>query len=168
MLTWQATVSVIDAKGQTGKIPFHMDTPDLIDIVDTSDDPVDFVQTFCTMVDALIGGAITGAKLTIEIALPGGIKTSPLAASDVEEGVIYLMRSNVGGAVKMRVPTFDETFINQDGSLTNDTEVADFEILLTHPEDLPADWGVGLSDNRGASVNRLVGAHEQFKSSRGV
>lgn len=165
-LVWAGTATVRDAKGETAKIPFHLETPDITAIVDAADDPVEFAQELARLMDAVISGQIIGLKLTILVALPGGIKTAPLDNSDVEEGVTFMLRTTTGAPVRLRIATFDEAFITSEGELTSDTEVTDLVELMTIPEELPADWGIGLSDNRGTPVNRLFNAEENFKRSR--
>lgn len=40
-------------------------------------------------------------------------------------------------------------------------------ISLNDAKGKPADWTIGISDNRGAAVNRLAYATEQFMKSNG-
>lgn len=165
-LVWVATISVRDAKGQIANQKMHIESQDLIAIAEESDDPVDFLTEFALMQDGLIDGAIVGLKLTIDVQLPDGIKTNPLAIADVENAVTYSLRASDGAPVIVRIPTFSESLLTTEGTVISTTETEDFALMMTAPEELPADWGIGLSDNRGTPVNRLAGARETFKRSR--
>lgn len=167
-LLWLATMSILDAKGETSKEKFHLDSPDLDAIADAGDDPVEFIQEMARFQDAVITGQITRLMLTIEVELPSGIKTAPLALSDVQEGVLYLLRTANNSAVRLRIPTFDESLILVDGTVdSSEAAVIDLDELLTIPEELPADWGIGVTDNRGDAVKQIEYASEKFYGKAG-
>lgn len=166
MLIWTATILVRDAKAQIGKIILHLDSVDFLDMTDPNDDPGAYIQQFVTQLDGLVRGKIVDIKLTLNVALPGGLKVSPNLNSDIEEGARLVWRTENNTTVKTRFPTWDETYVTPGGNLTDDPDVEDFIFLITHPEETAANWNTGPTDQRGARIIELVKDREDFQATR--
>lgn len=48
-----------------------------------------FVTGFAPLIDAITGGVIVGAEVTLPLALPGGLKTTPDAGATVHRGGLF-------------------------------------------------------------------------------
>ena len=81
----QATLSIRDEKGATGRVIYYTDLDSFSygAINDKLTDLREYFQEVATRLDALITGAIVDVSLTIPVDLPSGIKLTPAAASDV-------------------------------------------------------------------------------------
>ncbi|MBZ0275105.1 MAG: hypothetical protein K8I60_03105 [Anaerolineae bacterium] len=128
----------------------------------------DFVTSTASMIDALIKGKIVDAGIGLAVDLPGGLKASPLADSDVEEGARFSFRTALNTLTQFRMPTFDEAFISP-GSRSVDTADGTVDTFVQR---ILAGRTVGVtnvspSDDHGEDITALDGARESFSSSRG-
>lgn len=121
------------------------------------------------LIDALIAGAIRRVGIVFDYTVVGGIKLSPLAGSDVEEGARFQFRTENNFFTHLRLPTFLESLIvagTREVDLT-DADVAAFVDAMVDGIDLPdAAPIVEPSDSRGEDIVALTSAQEQFLSSR--
>lgn len=63
-------------------------------------------------IDAMVKGQIVQCGVVIDVPIEGGLKTTPDADSDVEEGALFIFQSVNGYLTKIRVPTVgDDLFI---------------------------------------------------------
>jgi hypothetical protein len=133
---------------------------------------ITFAGQMASLIDDLIGGAITRIGVALLVDLPAGLKASPSALSDVEEGARFQFRTDGGFFTSLRIPTFLEGLINagsKDVDLT-DTAVAAFVNAMEDGIDVDAGAPTVLvapSDKREEDVTVLESAKEQFLSSRG-
>lgn len=154
--------TIQDAKG--AKSTMKINFPQAADIAVLKD----FVTTTASMIDALIKGKIVDAGIGLAVALPGGLKASPLADSDVEEGARFSWRTALNTIPAFRMPTFDEAFISP-GSRAVDTTDGTVDAFVQR---VIAGRTVGLtnvspSDDHGEDITALDAARESFSSSRG-
>lgn len=129
---------------------------------------VEFGGAMALLIDPLISGQITRIGLVFDYTLIGGIKTAPVAGSDVEEGARFSFLTENNFPMRMRLPTFLESLIVPGTKLvdTADTDVATFITAMTEGIDLAGVLGiVEPSDSREEDVVSLVEAVEQFLSS---
>jgi len=166
MLIWTATILVRDAKAHIGKIILHLDSVDFLAMTDSSDDPAEYIKQFVTQLDGLVDGKIVNIKLTLNVALPPGLKATPHIDSDIEAGARLVWRTAGNTVVKTRLPTWDEAYVTPGGNLSDDPPVEDFIFLITHPEETAANWSCGPTDQRGARIIELVKDREDFQATR--
>jgi hypothetical protein len=166
MLIWTATILVRDAKAHIGKIILHLASLDFLEMTADFDDPGLYIQQFVTQMDGLVDGKIVDIKLTLNVALPGGLKVTPHIDSDIEAGARLVWRTVDNTTVKTRFPTWDEAYITPGGNLTDDPDVEDFLFLITNPGDTAANWSSFMTDQRGARIVELVKDREDFQATR--
>lgn len=76
------TIVMQDAKGERTSIPIYMRYDPA---VATLSSIAAFIAGNVTQLDAITDGQIVSSSLSLQYALPGGIKTAPVADCDVEE-----------------------------------------------------------------------------------
>ena len=169
------TYSIQDIKGKKSR--FGINFPETSDIpltgsyspygVDQA--PNDgFASSTAALIIPMILGRIVGASLRIRVNLTGaGLKTSPVANTDVEEGAKFSWRSTVGAPTVFRVPTFLEQYGLSTGTAvdTNDADVNAFVQRILQGDTQGATT-VRWSDSRGNNVSTLNYAEDSFKKSR--
>lgn len=162
-----ATFTIKDGKGKSGSTQMHLDYPALI--TEERESPFEFCSDMALLIDALIGGAIVNISFTGDVPLPVGLKAVPNADSDVEErGVFKWECGQPEFTVLQSIPTFLEALVipTTDRIDQTDSDVVAFAAMMINPIDLPADWLVHPTDNRGTDITRLAGAYERFRRSR--
>lgn len=126
-----------------------------------------YASTTATLLDAIVRGAIVAIGIGLEVALPSGIKTNPLATADVEEGARFQWRASSGAVAGWRIPTFDEDLLLTGTAEVDlaDTDVDAYvqRVLAGHTVALV---NVSPSDDRGSDIVSLESARESFVSSR--
>lgn len=152
----------LDAKGKSSvsKINFPIN----VDISELQG----FATSTAQLIDPLIKGQITSIGIGLEVGLPGsGLKTSPNADSDVEEGARFNWLAASGANTEFRIPTFDEAKMvtgtpNVDLA---DTDVDAFvqRMLAGHTTGLV---NASPSDDRGSDITDIISARESFTSTR--
>jgi len=123
-----------------------------------------FAQTVAALIDALISGIITHIGLCYQVALPGGLSTTPNAFSDVEEGAVFSFNTAAGVPTKFRLPTFNETAIL---SGTKVVDIADPDVAALITAMVTGSGGVAPVDSRDSDVTALRYAREMFTKDRG-
>ena len=157
-LTW----TIRDAKGKTSVAKMNM--PDSADIAIAKT----FIGSTAQLIDPLIKGQITELGIGLSVDLPGsGLKTAPLADSDVEEGARFNWTADSGAKTNFRIPTFDEAKMVS-GTILVDTADTDVDAFVQR---VLAGQTVGLinvspSDDRGSDIVGLDSAVESFTASR--
>lgn len=154
--------TIKDAKGKSSVMKMNM--PDSADIAIAKT----FIGSTAQLIDPLIKGQIVDLGIGLAVDLPGsGLKTAPLADSDVEEGARFSWRTAVNSFTNFRIPTFDEAKMvsgTPNVDLT-DTDVDDFvqRVLAGQTVGL---INVSPSDDRGEDITELSSAREDFTSTR--
>lgn len=149
--------TIRDAKDARSLVEFYL--PDATTIADAQT----WITAAAPLLNALITGAIERVGVCLSAALPGGLRASPLANSDVEEGAKFIFNSTGGYQTSVRIPTFDETHMVA-GSTQVDTTagpVASFVAGMTAGLSL-----IEPTDYRGADIVSLRSARESFQRSR--
>lgn len=128
----------------------------------------DYARGMGQFIDAVIRGQIVaaGISLVIDIATIAGIKTAPLANSDVEEGADFTFNVSGGGNTGFRLPTFDEAFIVDGTNIvdTADPAVNDLIARVIAGRTLGV-INVSPSNIYGSDITALDSAIESFQSS---
>lgn len=152
--------SIEDAKGQVSTMTVNV--PATTDFADVGA----FAAGMAGLINALITGVITRIGVAFTVALPGGLRTVPVAGSDTEEGALFQFRTELGNYTSTRLPTFDETLI-QSNSRAVDTEDADVTAFITAMvTGIDVTPVVAPSDKREEDIIGLASALEDFQSSR--
>jgi len=77
-----ASFSIRDADGDTKSLPIYL--PDTLTLANLQS----FVDDFSADLDAAIAGVIDSVSVTVAATLPGGLRTTPVAGSEVERGAL--------------------------------------------------------------------------------
>lgn len=161
MAVFTILVTIKDAKNKDSTMEVNL--PSTVTLANVSI----FAIALAALIEPLIKGQIT--RVAIALNLPAaltGLRTAPLAGSDVEEGAKFVFNTTGGFITSTRIPTFDESKIASDSRLvdTSDTDVGAFIVTMT--DGLVAAGGAEPVDKRGADVETLESALEAFQSSR--
>lgn len=156
--------TVKDAKGKTAttevKIPVTFDIANIIE----------FAGALAIIINALIKGQIVAISLVATINMSGlsGLRTSPLADSDVEEKASFGFVSDAGFDTGLMLPTFNEDFFvtgSRDVDLA-DAAVIDFtEAMLLGISTSPGPVVVTPSDAHGDDLDLFSYGYEVFMAS---
>lgn len=155
--------TVLDEKGKTSTVFSNIPT------TFTAAQALEAATDFVSLIDALIKGQVTSVGLCYEVTLPAGIKATPDADSDVEEGALFIWGTELGHTTKMRLPTFDETYIVA-GSKQVDlaaAAVAAFTGVITAGTPVVGAATVPFTDTRDEDITTLRSAREMFVKDRG-
>lgn len=163
MALYEAAITVMDDKSQKSVITLWLLGPDLIP--EETADPADFLGAYAQILDTKITGAIVAISYRRQVALPVGIKSMPEANSDVEEGGVFTWLTTGRHTTRQRIPTWDETLTNSDGSIAAE-DLGDLYGLTVEPIEEAGSWVLHPTDARGADIIALVEAKEQFVRSR--
>lgn len=152
------TYTVKDEKGNSSVMNMNIPT------ATTAANAITFAQSFAGLLNAVITGQITAIGLGYLVTLPGGLRTSPLGGSDVEEGARFSFRTALNHLTRFRIPTFDESLILA-GSKAVDLEDTAVDALVDAMTG--GLGGVSPVDSRDEDVVSLDAAQEQFGQDRG-
>lgn len=166
MAVYRVSITIADEKGQNSRHGFYInaDNPDS-DVGSI----IAYMQAYITALEAIITGAVISASLTLGVPLPVGSRLTPLENSDVEEGREFFYRTQGGFIFKHRIPTFDESLIEEPLAVGFDNlpeEVANLTLFFTNPLDFPEEWPIDPTDARGDSITVFDRCEEDFKASR--
>lgn len=112
-LSIQSFIRVIDSKGKESRITFNHPLNTDIAVLKTA------IREACGQIDALIKGQVIGAGIELVVNLGAGLtlKAAAIAGSDIEEGVRFSFAAASGGQTQFRMPTVDESWLNDNGVL---------------------------------------------------
>lgn len=79
------SVQLTDSLGVTASVPYYLSIAD----TQTIDDLNTAMAAILTDLDAVTGAVIANATVNIDVTLPGGIKATPIAGSEVERGALF-------------------------------------------------------------------------------
>lgn len=136
-------------------------------------DVVRFAGAMAQAIEPLVSGSIerVGVAYIVALSTITGLKATPAANSDVEEGARFGFKTVNNFVTAMRIPTFREDFV-QAGTRevdTTDPDVAAFVTAMRTGIDLTPLGGAGVVapvDKRNEDITTLDSAKEQFVSSR--
>lgn len=165
-MAFSVLYSIVDAKNEVSTC--EVNVPAAITFANVGI----FAAQMALLINPIITGAITRIGVAFTVTLPGGLRTTPVAGSDVEEGAKFQFRTAGNFFTGLRLPTFDETLIQSNSRAIDleDADVAAFIDAMTDGIDLTGAGGTGTPqpcDKREADIVALSFAREQFLSSRG-
>jgi len=102
--TFNVSYSILDGDGDTSALAFKVPAGTL-----TLAQITGYAQQVATLLDAVIGGKILGIGITLDAALPGGLKAAAVATSDVQEGALFTFTTSTPYVDSVRVPAWLET-----------------------------------------------------------
>jgi hypothetical protein len=102
--TFNVSYSILDGDGDTSALAFKVPAGTL-----TLAQITGYAQQMATLLDAVIGGKILGIGITLDAALPGGLKAAATATSDVQEGALFTFTTATPYVDSVRVPAWLET-----------------------------------------------------------
>jgi hypothetical protein len=161
---WSGSITVLDAKNHTAEIRVYLNAPDIIG--EEADDPAEFLQALASMLDDYLDGQIVHLSASRVIPLPDGLKAAPIPIADVEQGARVIWRTDNGVPLRNTFPTWSEDHILVTGDVDITTGVADVLLMFTNPIELPGNWTVQPSSNRGELIATYESFEEKFKESR--
>jgi hypothetical protein len=148
--------TIRDGKGARSTVEINVDVATLAN-----------AQTFLTahapLLDALILGVIERVGICASGTLPGGLRTTPIVNSDVEEGARFIYNSVGGYKTSVRLPTFNEAMMLSGSQRVDlaDADVLAFNVAMTDPLAT-----FSACDYRGADIVSLRSAVDSFQKSR--
>jgi len=133
-----------------------------------------FAQAVTGLIDTLVKGKIVKLSYSVDVDLPGGIKSTAITDSDVEEGATFTFITSTGFKTSMRLPTFSESFLLAHSRLvdTADTDVAAFVNLIVDGDSYAVGAvtagtsAVDPVDSHGDDIALYSAAKEVFTRSR--
>lgn len=163
-MVWTINYTIVDEKNKTSSTEANL--PDATTLADAKL----WAAEMAKLLNPLITGAITKISISLDVALPAGIRAAAASGSDVEEGGRFQFGVTGGFYTAMRLPTFLESKVNAGSKDVNiaDAAVAAYITAMTTGIDLTAAGGSGVvqpCDKRGADTVSLKSAVEQFLSS---
>lgn len=170
----KVTFGIQDAKAQTGHVLYYTVLDPYFTVLGGQwmEALKAYYKELAKRLDAIITGRVASISISIDCELPAGIKSGPIAHSDVEEGAEFRYPESGGSAYfRHRIPTFDHSLFGF-GQTTLDyafstPEVTAYTMLTFQSSDAP-DWaeeyGV-ITDNRGDVVTAPPRIKKKFKAS---
>jgi hypothetical protein len=157
----QVALSILDGKGKTSHM--FVNLPSATSVINWTL----FASTWAAAIDAVIGGQITNIGVCYRFGLPGGIKASPDADSDVEEGGRMSFRTANNWVTKFRIPTFLESKLLA-GTKQMDLTDGDVDGVVDLMIDGEPVGGAEPCDEREDDIETIEVARELFVKDRGV
>lgn len=120
-------------------------------------------DAYIQALDDVTEGVITGSNVTLNFDLPAGIKSSAVADSDVQEGVLMTFSMN-GTTYKesLRVPAVVAAKLTGTALNTGDTDVSAFADLLTGTTQTNGKT-IAASNRFGNAFTALLGGSKSFR-----
>lgn len=148
MASFLCGLTVLDADGHTSSVGIRLTAADFASA--TAD-----IQALVAEIDTLILGKITGNTVTQDVALPGGLKATPVAGSDNEIKGRWIF--GTAGAYRLRIslPSFDKDSFTVIGG---DINAADVDVLAFTNLMLSAGW----ADSRYDDITSVLKGYEAF------
>lgn len=163
-MTKTVTLTIKDAKGQTARCEANLPTGT------GQVTAVNFAEEFAIAVNSFIGGAVVAIAITDNIALPEEIAENvPDVASDVEEGGLFIFRTENDFTTKIRLPSMAERVIlagTKQIDLT-DTDVDAFVDLMIDGVTDIVNGDALPSDTRDDDIVSVASAKENFRPRKG-
>lgn len=163
-LSIQSFLRILDSKGKEGRVTFNHPLSVDIAVLKTA------IREAAGQIDALIKGKVIGAGIELVVNLGSGLtlKASAIAGSDIQEGVRFAFGAASGGQSTFRVPTVEEDWLTDAGTLdfTSGDDMDDIIQRIT----VGVTSGLNTanpSDAYGSDLTTFVAGTESFLASRG-
>jgi len=126
------------------------------------------VNAFISALDAATSGQITASRVTILPALPGGVKTVPVAGSRVEQtGLLGFSSAGTNKKWSLNIPALSNatTVLSGDSMVVNvTTDPLGILIALLTTGVTLLKWANAHSQDIQAFIDALIGFHKKRKS----
>jgi hypothetical protein len=158
------SATIKDAKlTSNGRVKNTQSAPMYLDITGmTIAEIIGYHDAYVAAVDDTTDGVVIGSAVTLNPALPGGIKTDPVAGSDVQEGGLLSFLLTTGYSESIRIPAFKQSLFGADGqSIANEGVVAALTDLLLGEVADPLDHSA--SDRNGIAFASFVSGKKSFR-----
>jgi len=120
------------------------------------------IQTFATafipLLDAVIDGVVESASLTLDITVPGGIKTTPVVDSTVRRGAVESFGTPGRFDWSLYVPSFSLAMI-----VGGNINIADADVVAFNAAYVTGAGGFTPSNGLGLDLTALRHAAESFR-----
>lgn len=158
-MTKTVTVTIRDAKGKTARVEANLPTG-TGQVTATN-----FAEDLAVAIYNIISGEVIGLSITDNLDLPGAIEPGAGSTSDVEEGGLFVFRTENNYITKMRVPTLLESHILAGTNTVDlaDTDVDTFvDLMVDGLEDI-VNGDALPSDSRDDDIVSVASAKEDFR-----
>lgn len=127
-LLGHTSVTIADSLGVSASVPFYLQFPDSSTLAQVNT----AIQAILTDLDDVTDGQILRATIEIDAILPGGLKSGPVAGSEVERGGLFnWYQTGIKYKFGVLVPALAASVI-VDGKINlGDTAVTTFLALIT-------------------------------------
>lgn len=145
--------SVRDSDGDTNSIPIYVDTGLTVAEYQA------MVTAFAPLLDTIVGSVLESASLTIDMNLPAGLKTDPVANIENQKGAnLSFSAANSRYKHGMRIPGLLPTLFSGKSVNTGDADVAAFVQAILNGEATAVP-----RDRQGNDLTGLVTAVKSFR-----
>lgn len=159
MGVWSMGFTTLDANNKRAVTHFY--APDTFTAAQVSEG----ADILANLIDDIIGGQITAIALCLLKNLPAGIKTSPVASTDVEEGARFGWLTSQGNLASNRFATFLED--KMVGEVVNQADAAVLALKNAITSGVAVTGGtLTFVDSRGEDITTLSSARDQHKKER--
>lgn len=161
MLALKLVYTIRDEKGKEAtteiKIPLSISLANAIN----------FAGAMAVLINALVTGAIVNISIiaTVDLSSLVGLRTSPLAGSDVEEKGAFGFKTDVGFPTSVQLPTFNEDFVIAGSDLIDLTDAAVIDFTEAMLLGITAGVLVEPVDAHGDDIDLFEYGYERFRSS---
>jgi len=102
------SLQILDSLGVVASAPYYMEFSD----ADALSDINTALEAYVSAVDGVTAGQIVAASLVVSVPLPGGIKATPVAGSEVERGGLFnFSQENIKYKFGILIPAIKSTLI---------------------------------------------------------
>ena len=117
-----------------------------------------FLTAFAPLLNDVIDGIIESASLTLDLTVPGGLRTTPVVDSTVRRGAVESFANPSRFAWSLYVPTFSLTKITG-----GNIDVADADVVAFNAAYVTGAGGFTPSNGGGLDLTALLHAAEAFR-----
>jgi len=117
-----------------------------------------FATSFIPLLDAVIDGVVESATVTLDITVPGGIKTTPVTDSTVRRGAVESFANPSRFNWSLYVPTFSLTKITG-----GNIDISDADVIAFNAAYVTGTGGFTPSNGAGLDLTAFLHAAESFR-----
>ena len=146
------SVKVADDAGKSKTVPVFF-TPSV-----TPANIQTFFTAFAPLLNDVIDGVILSASMTLDLTMPSGLRTSPVADSTVRRGAVESFANPSRFAWSLYVPSFSLTKITG-----GQIDIADADVVAFNAAYVTGAGGFTPSNGGGLDLTALLNAAESFR-----
>lgn len=167
-LPYEVTYTISDDKGKKSRFTVYM--PDTLDLALVRE----YAGEFATRLDRVISGKVESVRLTLNVARPFGLKSSPLPVADVEEKMRLTYKTDLSTKVVYNIPTIKDSATALSFSqafriynfLDDDAEALHELIVNAADQNIHGLWRNPVDQRNYGAVNAVANTKMTFKRSR--